>query len=266
MSGGGQSPVRLPREGSSARYTLLFCEPEDRPGLQALAAFRAEIDSVVLFPVDASVRNLKLGWWGEEILRLRQGEPRHPVTRALQPYRSAVQSGLLEAFMDISVRHATGPAGAGHDFPGYCYASGATLAELASLIPGTASDDVSLRRAASELGAAIRATALARLSLAAPGLTRCIGSALGESETARIGEALIRGARKRFRLGFEGMPLADRPRQRGLLIMAALYQRLLDKLDAAPVGRRVELNPLTKLWVAWKTARAAGQPAGTGRE
>lgn len=266
MRGSGQSPVPSPREGSSARYTLLFCDPEVRPGLQALAAFRAELDGVVLYPVDASVRNLKLGWWGEEILRLRHGEPQHPVSRALQPYRSVVQSGLLEAFMDISIRHITGPVGDGNDFREYCYASGATLAELASLIPGTASDDVSLRRAARDLGAATRATALARFSLAAPGLARRIGSALGKSEPARIEETLIQGASKRFRRGFAGMPIADRPRQRGLLVMAALYRHLLDRLGDAPVGRTVELSPLTKLWVAWTTARAAGQPAGTTRE
>ena len=50
----------------------------------------------------------------------------------------------------------------------------------------------------------------------------------------------------------------DRRSQRAGLIMAAIYQTLLDEIarDGFDVlDRRTSLTPLRKLWIAWKTAR-----------
>ena len=52
----------------------------------------------------------------------------------------------------------------------------------------------------------------------------------------------------------------DRKAQRTGLIMAAIYRTLLDEIarDGYRVlDRRTSLTPLRKLWIAWKTSRAA---------
>jgi len=52
----------------------------------------------------------------------------------------------------------------------------------------------------------------------------------------------------------------DRKAQRASLAMAAIYRTLLDEIarDGYHVlDRRIALTPLRKLWIAWRTARAA---------
>ncbi len=56
------------------------------------------------------------------------------------------------------------------------------------------------------------------------------------------------------------LPAVDRKAQRTGLIMAAIYRTLLDEIarDGYRVlDRRTSLTPLRKLWIAWKTSRAA---------
>ena len=48
----------------------------------------------------------------------------------------------------------------------------------------------------------------------------------------------------------------DRRAQRAGLIMAAIYQRLLDEIEAEGtqvLQAKISLTPMTKLWIAWKT-------------
>ena len=56
------------------------------------------------------------------------------------------------------------------------------------------------------------------------------------------------------------LPREDRRAQRAGLAMAAIYRTLLDEIarDGYRVlDRRIALTPLRKLWIAWRTARAA---------
>lgn len=52
----------------------------------------------------------------------------------------------------------------------------------------------------------------------------------------------------------------DRRAQRASLAMAAIYRTLLDEIERdgfRVLDRRIALTPLRKLWIAWRTARAA---------
>jgi phytoene synthase len=53
------------------------------------------------------------------------------------------------------------------------------------------------------------------------------------------------------------LPAVDRRAQRPGLVMAAIYQALLDEIERdgyRVLDRRIALTPLRKLWIAWKTA------------
>jgi len=67
-------------------------------------------------------------------------------------------------------------------------------------------------------------------------------------------------AREWYARALAQLPAADRRAQRTGLIMAGIYQTLLTEIarDGYRVlDRRTSLTPLRKLYIAWKTSRAA---------
>jgi phytoene synthase len=72
--------------GSSFYYSFLFLPPERRRAITALYAFCREVDDVVDECTEPQIAHTKLGWWRQEILSLFQGNPNHPVSRALHPH------------------------------------------------------------------------------------------------------------------------------------------------------------------------------------
>ena len=73
------------RSGSSFYYSFLFLPPPQRRAIIALYAFCREVDDTVDESTDDGVARTRLAWWRDEIGRLFEGVPGHPVTRALQP-------------------------------------------------------------------------------------------------------------------------------------------------------------------------------------
>ena len=67
-------------------------------------------------------------------------------------------------------------------------------------------------------------------------------------------------AREWYARAFAQLDPGDRRAQRPGLIMAAIYETLLDEIERdgyRVLDRRIALTPLRKLWIAWKTARAS---------
>jgi phytoene synthase len=65
-------------------------------------------------------------------------------------------------------------------------------------------------------------------------------------------------ARGYYRSALEQLPPVDRYSQRSGLIMAAIYEKLLDEIAAdgyRVLEQRISLTPLRKLWIAWNVAR-----------
>ena len=72
----------------------------------------------------------------------------------------------------------------------------------------------------------------------------------------RLMEFQIERALGYYRDAFRLLPAADRKAQRPGLIMAAIYQTLLDEIRAdgsKVLTQRTSLTPLRKLWIAWLT-------------
>jgi phytoene synthase len=71
--------------GSSFYYAFLFLPKPRRAAITAFYAFCREVDDVVDEATDTGVAATKLAWWRSEITRSFEGQPNHPVMRALMP-------------------------------------------------------------------------------------------------------------------------------------------------------------------------------------
>ena len=58
-----------------------------------------------------------------------------------------------------------------------------------------------------------------------------------------------------YRLAFASLPAEDRKAQRPGLVMAAIYQKVLEEIrngGCKVLDRRTSLTPIRKLWIAWR--------------
>ena len=264
------------RSGSSFYYSFLFLPPAQRRAITALYAFCREVDDVVDEQLDEQVARAKLAWWREEIGRLFEGRPQHPVSRALAP---AVESFNLpqEYFQEII-------DGMEMDLDYDCYETFKELSlychRVASIVGIMAAEifgyqDRRTLKYAHHLGMAFQLTNIlrdvredcerGRLYIPLDELQRFGVSAeeLAAGRTSDEIRALFQHqeqrARHYYQQAFAALPDGDRYTQRSGLIMAAIYLGTLDEIASdgfRVLERRISLTPLNKLWIAWKTNRS----------
>ena len=149
--------------GSSFYYSFLFLPAERRRAIMALYAFCREVDDVVDECQDVSLASTKLAWWRQEIGRVAEGQPQHPVGLALQAASvrfNLPKEQLLEIIdgmeMDLQqTRHL--------DFKGlslYCYRVASVVGLLAAEIFGAR--DRQTQKYAHDLGMAFQLTNIIR--------------------------------------------------------------------------------------------------------
>lgn len=87
--------------GSNLHYAMLFETDECRRRVLPLFALHYEVSDCLTASTDPGVVRIKLNWWLEELARLVDGTPRHPVTICL--YASLAQDGtaisLLQQYL-----------------------------------------------------------------------------------------------------------------------------------------------------------------------
>ncbi len=263
------------RSGSSFYYSFLFLPAEQRRAIIALYAFCREVDDIVDECSDADVAHRKLDWWHEEIEHCFAGQPRHPVTRAL---REPIQSYDLpvEYFQEIvdgmamdleQNRYETFS-----ELALYCHRAAGVVGLMSAEIFGYRHRDT--LKYAEELGTAFQLTNIVR-DVREDAARGRIYLPLDELLEYRINphdllsgkvsgslqellELQAQRARRYYRRAISHLPPEDRYAQRSGLIMAAIYQTLLDEIEAdgfRVMQHRVVLTPLRKLWIAWNTAR-----------
>lgn len=266
-------------DGSSLYYALLFAPAAARAGLTALAAYRAEILEIPREVSEAGVGAVKLSWWQEELERLSQGEPRHPITQALLPSvrtHALDLSGLNEVIEAARMDLEYGRYPTLRELTLYCHRAGGAVADLAWRLTGARGDEAApfahdlsmgleltrmIRHVRRDIGAGRVYIPEDELTLA--GLDT--GTLLSEDyREARQSLMARQGARARRFLdsAIAQLPASARNSQTHGLILAVLYRRLLDTLENEGypvVEREHHLTPLRKFWLAWRTAR---RPAG----
>ncbi|MFP4606651.1 MAG: presqualene diphosphate synthase HpnD [Thiohalospira sp.] len=267
--------------GSSFYYSFLFLDDDRRRAITALYAFCREVDDVVDECSDPGVARMKLGWWRQEVERLFTGQPQHPVAQALAPWLERFdlpQEHFLEIIdgmeMDLDI----------HDYPDfrtlslYCYRVASVVGLMAAEIFGY--EHRRTRQYASDLGMAFQLTNILRDVREDAERGRIYLPAEDREHFGVSREDLLMGresdamrelfafeadrARGYYDSALEALPEADRYAQRSGVIMAAIYQRLLARMDAdgyRVMTRRYRLPAWHKLWIAWRTARQEAKRA-----
>jgi 15-cis-phytoene synthase len=265
------------QSGSSFYYSFLFLPPPRRRAITALYAFCREVDDVVDEVADPAVARTKLAWWRQEVARAFDGTPQHPVALALQPI---VREFALppEHFQTVIDGMAMDLEQARYvDFAAlelYCHRVAGVVGLMSAEIFGYT--DPRTKGYARDLGIAFQLTNICRdvgedarrgrIYVPQDDLARfaVAPSALLRAEYTDAVRSLMAFEVSRAQAWYERalaqLPAVDRKAQRTGLIMAAIYRTLLDEIarDGYRVlDRRTSLTPLRKLWIAWKTSRAA---------
>jgi len=261
------------QSGSSFYYSFLFLPKARREAITALYAFCREVDDIADECSDTALARTKLEWWRVELARTFAGEPSHPVSQALLPAiraydlaREQFEEIIDGMEMDLQhVRYA--------DFKAlqlYCYRVAAVVGQLAAAIFGYG--ERKTLKYAHDLGLAFQLTNIIRDVGEDARRNRIY---LPQDELAQFGvqesdmfaghsSAAFRAlmahqvarARTFYQQALQELPASDRRNQRPGLVMAAIYQTLLNEIenDGYPVlDRRISLTPLRKLWIAWRT-------------
>jgi phytoene synthase len=242
----------------------------------ALYAFCREVDDVVDNCTDSNVARIKLQWWRDEIGRLFAGNPQHPVTHALRPSLQTFnlpQEHFIEIIdgMEMDLDYNGYPSF--KELTLYCHRVASMVGLMSAEIFGY--QDRGTLRYAQDLGMAFQLTNIVRDvredaergrvyvpedELLRFGVTRERVLALKDSdELHAVLRFQVQRAREYYRKAFTNLPDIDRLSQRSGLIMAAIYQTVLDEIEQDgyhSMLRRVHLTPVRKLWIAWRTARA----------
>lgn len=269
------------RSGSSFYYAFLFLPPERRRAITALYAFCREVDDVVDECTDLGVARTKLAWWRTQIAQMCQGNPTHPVTRALEPHllsfdmtEARLQAVITGMEMDLDVSRYRN----WEDLEKYCWHAAGVVGELSAGIFGY--QEPQTLTYASKLGLAFQMTNIirdvgddarrGRIYLPTEDLEQFNvkpADIIAGKHTAEF-EALIKfqadRARQLYRQAANHLPSVDQRSQRPGLMMAAIYATLLDEIEDEQwqvLDRRIALTPLRKLWLAWRNWVGGGNPA-----
>ncbi|HSC93468.1 MAG TPA: presqualene diphosphate synthase HpnD [Burkholderiales bacterium] len=259
--------------GSSFYYSFLFLPEERRRAITALYAFCREVDDVVDDCSDLATARATLAWWRQELAAAFHGTPQHPVARALAdvaPRFTLAEARVAEIIdgMHMDLEHDRYPSF--EALRQYCHRVAGVVGLLSAEIFGY-QDSRTLEYAA-DLGLAFQLTNIirdvgedarrGRVYLPLDEIERfgvSVADITGSRETdnfRRLIEFQIERARKYYGEAFRKLPAVDRRAQRAGIVMAGIYQALLDEIQrdgCRVLTRRTSLTPIRKLWIAWKT-------------
>ncbi len=260
------------QSGSSFTSSFRFLTPERRRAMTALYAYCREVDDVVDECSDANVARTTLNWWRNEVAAIYGGKPTHPVCQALVPVVQRFNLPLehLLEIIDGMEMDLDQPRYA--DFKSlqlYCYRVASVVGLLSAEIFGYTNR--ATLKYAHDLGIAFQLTNIIRdvgedarrnrIYLPLDEMQQFGVSAsdiLNARETEGFHKLMafqIERARRFYKQAFEHLPAADRKAQRAGLIMAEIYQAVLNEVERSGchvLKERVSLTPTYKLWLAIK--------------
>ena len=263
------------QSSSSFYYSFLFLDDQQRQAMTALYAFCREVDDVVDECSEADIALNKLNWWRDEIHALFHGTPNHPVVLALKtalnhyPMQEQHFQALISGMeMDI---HTTQYASFDELYL-YCYRVAGVVGLLTIEILGYKAQ--STQDYAKYLGIALQLINILR-DVKEDAQRGRIYIPLDELKRFNIdremlhrdtnNESLLKlfkfqadRAEEYYHKAFSLLDQSDRYQQRTGIIMAEIYFSLLKKIKVShyPIlSKRVKINKLKKLWIAWSTAR-----------
>ncbi len=256
--------------GSSFYNSFRFLPPLKRRAITALYAFCREVDDVVDECSDESIARQTLYWWRQEVGNLYQGQPEHPVTRALLPLLDSFnlpQEYLLEIIdgmeMDLYQHEYA-------DFKAlslYCYRVASVVGLLTVEIFGYQNRQT--LRYAHDLGMAFQLTNILRDvredamrgrvyipqdEMKKFGVSQHdLHQPISNDATHALFQFQADRARDYYRKAFALLPDEDRYSQLSGLLMAEIYSALLDEIEAdgfRVLEHKIKLSPSRKLYLS----------------
>lgn len=264
------------KSGSSFYYSFLFLPEEQKQAIIALYAFCREVDDVVDECEDPNIARIKLQWWREEIGNMFDGDPQHPVTRALKTHIETFnlpQEHFIEIIdgMEMDLDKLTYDTFT--DLSLYCYRVASVVGLMAAEIFGLKNRQT--LKYAHNLGMAFQLTNIlrdvaedaqrGRIYIPQDEMARFevhTDDILKHNMSDNVRKLMAFQAQRAndyYDKAFNLLPEEDRYSQRSGIIMAAIYKATLNEIENdgyTVLTQRISLTPLRKLWLAWKTARA----------
>ncbi|MDB6097176.1 MAG: squalene synthase HpnD [Francisellaceae bacterium] len=261
------------KSGSSFYYSFIFLSPIARQAITALYAFCREVDDIVDECSDKTIALEKINWWQNELENIYLGHPEHPIgfaiKEALAHYslsKKLFQEILQGMIMDLEYQGYE----TFEDLKSYCYYVASTVGLLAceifgyknnsaleyARILGTAFQLVNIIRDVGEDASRgriyIPSQELAKFYLKQDDI---LDRKMSDNFKALMAFQAKR-AHEHFKEAFAKLSAEDRYSQGTGLMMANIYQALLqeiEKSDFKVLDQRIQLTPIRKLWIAWRT-------------
>jgi 15-cis-phytoene synthase len=258
--------------GSMRYFSLLYAPENKREQLLALYVIDAEIRESAQ-SANHDVAHTRLQWWRAEIDRLVNGSPQHPAMRVLNDSLgertsfAKLHETIVAADMDLA-RMTYSNMG---ELRAYSSRSGGAIQELAAAqLVAPLPLDEAVRATANRIGIGVRQSEMlrdlrqdayaGRVYLPQERLTR--HNVKFEDMRGREVAPHLKAALREFkdavheelRSALASAPASLRP----LAVLGALHRRLLDRIAAQDFNvatSRIDLGPIEKPWVAWRTAR-----------
>jgi phytoene synthase len=258
--------------GTARYWSWLFAAPEARAPLLGIYALLAEWNALIDPATERSAAQIKLAWWQEEVRRLAEGVPIHPIGIYLKSLPRATQvdfSPLTDA-IDAAVREINGaPLERALDLAPHACALRASPLAVAAHLSHDDRDEPALDECINALAIAdylSRSVRDYRREARCGRVPFAVDELLAEGiENADLSAATppapldgyLRRLRERAMQGYASaakmLPPTRRSQQRHLLVLAALGQKHLQKGAST-----LETRGLQDMFLAWRTARHAG--------
>lgn len=261
--------------GSSFSSSFRFLPELNRRAITALYAFCREVDDVVDECKDENLARQTLNWWRVEVSCLYKNKATHPVTLALQALLNdfnLAEEYLMEIIDGMEMDLDNHQYATFKELSLYCYRAASVVGLLSAEIFGYKNRQT--LKYAHDLGMAFQLTNIlrdvredaerGRVYIPQDELQQFSVSPQDflQPVTSDAVQALFKyqaqRAREFYIKAFNGLPEEDRYPQRIGLIMAEIYQSLLDEIEDdgfRVLEHRIKLTPIRKLWLAWKTSR-----------
>jgi phytoene synthase len=258
--------------GSARFWSWLFAAATVRAPLLGIYALLAEWNALTDPATEPSAARIKLAWWQEEIQRLKQGVPVHPIGIYLASLPHAADVDFLPLMLSIEAAMAeTNGAPLEHatDLEPQAAALRAGPLQVASRLAGGAVEESSLIDCTRALAVAdylsrstrdyAREVRLGRVPFAVDELLAAeidnadLAAAQPPPQLADYLRQLRRRAAEHYTLAAQALPGAHRSQQRHLLVLAALGLKQLNRGGPASF----EPRGMRDMLLAWSTARRA---------
>ncbi len=269
----GHPDTALPPAGSMQWHAWLYTPRAAREIVASALALGAELRPIADARVDHGVAHLKLQWWREEMLRLEQGRPRHPLTQAAlaaagagsgwRPFEDLLSSLELDL---ASSTYETEP-----ELDRYLVLAAGLQRAMAQLL---VTADKRVARFASAAGQCMRGIEIIRdlrqdatdgriyLPLAwleGEGVDHVeLRAAQLSSGVVRCLSRLAEKSRDQGRLALGALSGGEYATLRGQRVLLGLHLALLDRIERGQFGvggKRHSLGSIQSLWTAWRAAR-----------